>query len=117
MLKARSRGFGVVAHLQALPNQADELRSRLHELTGLTRHEAGCVSCEMIENRCDSTEFTLIQEWSDERAHDAHFAADPIQTALQFLPTLLTQELGPRRRMQRMNLVRYGVNSYGPAAT
>lgn len=117
MLRIRRSAFGVVAHLRSLPHQADELRSRLHMLTGLTRHEAGCLSCEMIENGCDSTEFTLIQEWSDERAHDAHFAADPIHAALQFLPTLLSRELGPSRRMQRMNVVRYGINSYGLAAS
>lgn len=115
MLKTDMRGFGVVAHLRGLPDQADELRRRLHVLTGLTRHEAGCLSCEMIENGCDSTEFTLLQKWSDEKAHDAHFGANPIQTALLCLSTLLSRELGSPKRMQRMNVVRYGTNSYGPA--
>jgi quinol monooxygenase YgiN len=66
----------------------------------------------MIENGCDSTEFTLLEEWSDEEAHNAHFGTNRIQNALQFLPNLLSGELGLRKHVLRLNAVRYGTNSY-----
>lgn len=112
MLRARSTGFGVVARMRGLPEKADELRGRLQDLMGLTRHEAGCISCEMIENGCDSTEFTLLLEWSDEASHNAHFGTKLIQNAMQFLPKLLSRDLDLRKRVLRWNSVRYGTNSY-----
>jgi quinol monooxygenase YgiN len=112
VVRTRDCSFGVVARLRGLPEKADELRRRLHDLIGLTRHEDGCISCEMIENGCDSTEFTLLEEWSDEAAHNAHFATTLIQNALQFLPNLLSRELDLRKHVLRWNAVRYGTNSY-----
>ena len=112
MIRVRRGSFSVLARLRGLPEKADELRRRLHDLTGLMRHEDGCISCEMIENGCDSTEFTLLQEWSDEKAHNAHFGTRLIQNAMQFLPTLLSNELDLRKRVLRLNAVRYGTNSY-----
>ena len=107
--------FAVVARIRGLPEKADELRRRLHDLTGLTRHEDGCISCELVENGCDSTEFTLLEEWSDEKAHTAHFGTNLIQRALRFLPTLLSSELDLRKHVLRLNAVRYGTNSYSLA--
>jgi quinol monooxygenase YgiN len=112
MMRERRGSFGVVARLRGLPEKADELRRRLHDLTGLTQHENGCISCEMIENGCDSTEFTLLQEWSDEKAHNAHFGTRLIQNAMKFFPNLLSDELDLRKRVVRLNAVRYGTNSY-----
>jgi quinol monooxygenase YgiN len=112
VVRTRDCSFGVVARLRGLPEKADELRRRLHDLIGLTRHEDGCISCEMIENGCDSTEFTLLEEWSDEEAHNAHFATTLIQNALRFLPILLSRELDLRKHVLRWNAVRYGTNSY-----
>jgi quinol monooxygenase YgiN len=66
----------------------------------------------MIENGCDSTEFTLLEEWSDEEKHNAHFGANRIQNALQYLPNLISGELDLRKHVLRLNTVRYGTNSY-----
>jgi quinol monooxygenase YgiN len=66
----------------------------------------------MIENGCDSTEFTLLEEWSDEEAHDAHFATDQIRNAMKFFPGLLSGELDLRKYALRSTAVRYGTNSY-----
>lgn len=108
--------IGVVARIRGLPEKADELRRRLYALASLTRDEEGCTSCELIENECDRTEFTLLEEWSDEDAHNAHFETHPIRRALRLLPTLLSRELDLRKRALRLDTVRYGTNSYGLAA-
>ncbi len=115
MIRVRRGSFSVLARLRGLPEKADELRRRLRDLTVLTQHEDGCISCEMIENGCDSTEFTLLQEWSDEEAHNEHFGTHLIQNAMRFLPHLLSSELDLRRWVLQPNAIRYGTNGYGPA--
>ena len=112
MIRVRRGSFSVLARLRGLPGKSDDLRKCLHDLITLTRDEHGCISCEMIENGSDATEFTLLQEWSDEAAHNAHFGTRLIQNAMQFLPTLLSNELDLRKRVLRLNAVRYGTNSY-----
>lgn len=102
----------MVARMRRLPEMADELRRRLHDLMSLTRHEDGCISCEMVENGCDSTEFTLLEEWSHEQAQQAHFGTNLIQNTLLFLPNLLSGELDLRKYVLPLNAVRYGSNSY-----
>lgn len=108
--------FGVIARLRGLPENSDELRQRLQELTRLTRSEYGCVSCDMIENYCDATEFTLLAEWLNEKTCEAHFTASLIRKALRFLPGLLSRERDFSRHLLRSNSVRYGTNSYGLVA-
>ena len=112
MLRTKSNSFGVFARIRGLPEKADELRQRLLELVSLTRAENGCLSCKMIENGCDSTEFTLLEEWSDEEAHNVHFGTNPIQNAMEFFPGLLSSELDFRKHLLQLNSVKYGTNSY-----
>jgi quinol monooxygenase YgiN len=113
MLRTKRNSFGVFARIRGHPEKADELRRRLHELTSLTRAVKGCLSCEMIENRCDSTEFTLLEEWSNQEAHDSHFGTDVIRTAMKSFPTLLSRELDCSKHVLPSNSVKYGTNSYG----
>jgi quinol monooxygenase YgiN len=117
MLRKKSNRFGVIARIRGLPEKADELRQFLLNLVKLTRSESGCLSCEMIENGYDSTEFTLLEEWLDEEAHNAHFGADPVKSAMEFFPNLLSGELDSRRHILRLNAIRYGTNSYCLAAS
>lgn len=112
MLKTRRKGFGVVAHLLAQPSKVDQLRRRLIALTFLTQGEKGCVSCEMIENEGGSGEFTLLEEWSNEKMHNMHFTSTQIHQALSSLSNLLSSELGSRQFVARLNTVRYGPNCY-----
>ncbi|MGD8922186.1 MAG: putative quinol monooxygenase [Candidatus Zixiibacteriota bacterium] len=110
--RVKNGNFGVFARIRGIPDKADELRQRLQELVELTRAESGCLSCDMIENRCDSTEFTLLEEWSLEKDHSAHLATDRIRDAMKCVAGLLTAELDLRRYTFRLNSVKYGTNSY-----
>jgi quinol monooxygenase YgiN len=112
MLRIKKNSFGVFARIRGHPEKADELRRRLHELTSLTRAVKGCLSCEMIENRCDSTEFTLLEEWSNQEAHESHFGTDLIQHAMKSFPSLLSSDLDHRKHVLPSNSVKYGTNSY-----
>jgi quinol monooxygenase YgiN len=112
LLGTKKKNFGVIARIRGLPEKADELRERLLELVRLTRNENGCLACEMVENCCDSTEFTLLEEWSQEKDHDAHFSTDLIQNAFKFYPDLLSTELDPRKHVLQSDSIRYGTNCY-----
>ena len=114
--RIKNDNFGVFARVRGMPDKADELRRRLRELVELTRAESGCLSCDLIENRCDSTEFTLIEEWSLEKDHSAHLATDRIHNAMKYFAGLLTAELDLSRYVLRPNSVKYGTNSYCLAA-
>ena len=114
--RIKNDNFGVFARVRGIPDKADELRQRLQELVELTRAESGCLSCDMIENRCDSSEFTLLEEWSLAEDHSAHFATDRIRRAIKCFAGLLTAELDRRRYALRLNSVKYGTNSYCLAA-
>jgi len=104
--------FGVVAHIKGLPAKVDELQRQVLDLVSLTRHEEGCISCEMIENENDPGEFTLLEKWSNEVTHHVHFTTDSIRDALQALASLLSKDLGTREHLSRLNTTRYGTNSY-----
>jgi quinol monooxygenase YgiN len=110
--KTRTSIFGVVAHLRSLPGKVDELRKRLLDLACLTQRENGCISCEMIENKSDGNEFTLLEKWSNKEAHKTHFTTNLIQNSLQSLANLLSNDLEFREHISRLNTVRYGTNSY-----
>jgi quinol monooxygenase YgiN len=110
--RIKNNNFGVFARIRGIPDKADELRARLRELVDLTRAESGCLSCEMIENRCDSTEFTLLEEWSLEENHSAHFVTGRIRTAMKCFAGLLTAEQDLHRYTLRLNSIKYGTNSY-----
>jgi quinol monooxygenase YgiN len=112
-LRTKESGFGVMARIRGLPENANELRKRLRDLVCLTQDANGCTSCEMVENGCDSTEFTLLEEWSDEAAHRAHFRSGLIQRALRFLPDLLSGDLDLVELAVGSKAIRYGTNSYG----
>ncbi|UCC43130.1 MAG: antibiotic biosynthesis monooxygenase [Candidatus Zixiibacteriota bacterium] len=112
MLRIKKNRFGVFARIRGHPERADELRQHLHKLSSLTRAEKGCLSCEIIENSCDSTEFTLLEEWSSQEAHDFHFESDLIRKMIRSFPRLLSKELDLRKYVLRLNTVKYGTNSY-----
>jgi quinol monooxygenase YgiN len=114
--RIKNNNFGVFARIRSLPDTARELRRRLLELVELIRDENGCLSCEMIENSCDPTEFTLLQEWSLGEDHSAHFVTDRIRNAMKCFPSLLTTELDLRKHVLRLNSIKYGTNSYCLAA-
>jgi quinol monooxygenase YgiN len=112
MLRIKIDSFGVFARIRGRPEKAEELRRRLHELTSLTRAEKGCLSCEIIENRCDLTEFTLLEQWSCQKAHYLHFGSDLIRDAMKSIPQLLSNELDLHKYVLRQNSVKYGTNSF-----
>ncbi len=112
MLQAQRNSYGVLVRMRGCSASTDELRRCLLDLVSLTQNERGCLSCELIENRRDSTEFTLLEEWSSELAHSVHFETSEIQVTLRCLSDLVSGEVDLRKHVLQSNIVRYGTNSY-----
>lgn len=86
----------VVAHLQAHPDKANELRELLEGLVVPTRQEVGCVSYELLESLEDPAKFTFVEEWTSEEALRAHLGTEHVQYALASFPDLLAADLDLR---------------------
>ncbi len=72
----------VVARIVAKPDKVEEVRELLSGLIEPTREEEGCIVYELLQNRSDPTDFTFVEEWTNDPALDAHLASAHIQSAL-----------------------------------
>jgi quinol monooxygenase YgiN len=78
----------VVAHITALPEQVEALKTLTLSLLEPTRQEGGCRHYELYQNLVDPTDLTFIEEWESEVALEAHLATAHVQAALARLPEL-----------------------------
>ena len=53
------------------------------------RNENGCISYEMLENRSDPTEFTFVEEWTNDETLEAHLQG--LQSNLPKLMDLIAE--------------------------
>jgi quinol monooxygenase YgiN len=79
----------VVARITAKPGSEDELRTILSSMLEPVRQEEGCITYEMLENRSDPTDFTLVEEWASEETLASHL--EGLQSNLPGLMPLLSE--------------------------
>jgi quinol monooxygenase YgiN len=87
----------VILRLNARPDAVTALRSILLELAAQSRKEADCLSYRVLQNNADPCDFTLLEEWTNEAALDAHLTKPHVQTALANGGPLLAQGMDVRR--------------------
>lgn len=80
----------VVARLSARTEHVAEVRSLLAALVTATRGESGCVSYELLHNSTDPADFTIVGEWADAAALEAHAASPHFADTSARLPLLLS---------------------------
>jgi quinol monooxygenase YgiN len=80
----------VFAILKARPEHVGQVQQQLLELKRLTRKEAGAVGYEVF--RGDDGVFVVFEQYVDQSACDAHFAAPYVSAFLARVPELLTDE-------------------------
>lgn len=90
----------VVAHLISKPDTIDQTREVLLGLVGPTRVENGCIAYELFQNNTDPTDFTFVEEWTDDAALDAHLESPHLIDAKTKLGDLLAAEPDIRRYKQ-----------------
>ncbi len=86
----------IIARAKVWPDKTSEFRSRLTGLIAPTLKEPGCLRYDVLQSREDSTEFMLVEEWTDEAAQEAHMGTDHIKEAVERLPNLLAEEVDAR---------------------
>ncbi|HMS08112.1 MAG TPA: putative quinol monooxygenase [Pyrinomonadaceae bacterium] len=87
----------VVAHLISKPDSIDETREVLLGLIEPTVAEAGCITYELHQNTADPTDFTFIEEWTDDASLDAHLESAHLAAAREKLGDLLAEPADIRR--------------------
>ncbi|MDF5716376.1 MAG: putative quinol monooxygenase [Rhizonema sp. NSF051] len=65
----------VVARFVALPEKVEALKAVLLELVEPTRHEAGCIKYELLQNQSDPTDLTFVEEWTSHDALNTHLVS------------------------------------------
>lgn len=89
--------FKVVAHLISKPDTIEQTREVLLGLIEPTRAEDGCIAYELFQNNGDPTDFTFVEEWTDDAALDAHLESPHLIDARTKLGDLLAAEPDIRR--------------------
>lgn len=68
----------VVARIIARPETVDAVKKILVGMLEPTRNEPGCLVYELLQCQDDPTDFTFVEEWTDEAALAAHAASPHI---------------------------------------
>ncbi len=87
----------VVAHLISKPDTIDQTREVLLGLVEPTCSEEGCIKYELHQNTADPTDFTFIEEWSDDTSLDVHLESAHLVAAREKLGDLLAAPPDIRR--------------------
>jgi Uncharacterized conserved protein len=87
----------VVAQLISKPDTIEQTREVLLGLVEPTRLENGCIAYELFQNNSDPTDFTFVEEWTDDAALDAHLETPHLVDAGDKLGDLLAAEPDIRR--------------------
>ncbi len=87
----------IVAHVIALSDKIEAVKVVLIELLEPTRKEAGCIKYQLLQNQSDPTDFTFVEEWTDDDAIDTHLLSPHIQQAIAKLDGFIAKEPDIRR--------------------
>jgi quinol monooxygenase YgiN len=86
-----SQSFRVVARIVAKPESIREVQDILLGFVAPTRAEQGCVTYELLQNREDPTDFTFVEEWTDDPSFEAHHKSPHITAGFPKLQSLVAQ--------------------------
>ena len=82
-----------VSRIVAQPDQRDELRQRCQAVANASVQEAGCLALRVFQNMQDVNDFTMIGEFEDLSAYEAHLAKRYLQDLLADIPSLTDGQL------------------------
>ena len=71
----------VVLRLSARADTVDALKPVLLELAAQSRTEKDCLGYHVLQNQADPCEFTLVEDWTNEAALDAHLQTAHVANA------------------------------------
>ncbi len=94
-LAAPSHGQGsadklfVVTHVDLTPNFKDDGTKLLQQFAADSRHDAGVVRFELLQDNGRSNHFTLIEVWESAKAFEVHEAAEHTKSFREKLQPML----------------------------
>ncbi|MBW4601325.1 MAG: antibiotic biosynthesis monooxygenase [Calothrix sp. FI2-JRJ7] len=65
----------VVARVVTLPGKESQFKALALPLVEATRLETGCIKYELLQNLNDPTDFTFVEEWTNDAALNLHLQA------------------------------------------
>ena len=84
----------VIARAATKADSVEQVRAILIGIIEPPRREPGCLSYQLLQNRADPTDFTIIEECASAAAEQSHFVTPHISDTLRQLPNY-----SPRSRM------------------
>jgi quinol monooxygenase YgiN len=80
------------ARVKVRADKVDAFLAAAQPLVAGSRAEAGCISYTLYQDPSDRTVFFFFEEWRDQAAVDAHFAAPHFTGTDAWLPAMLDGE-------------------------
>jgi quinol monooxygenase YgiN len=91
----------VIANIKAKPEHAAAVLDVLLGYIQPTRAEDGCLVYDLFQNLADPTQFTFVEEWSDQAALEAHSRSPHLTAGRQKLAAL-TERPNEVRKYSRL---------------
>ncbi|MDY6898318.1 MAG: putative quinol monooxygenase [Cyanobacteriota bacterium] len=79
----------VVATITAQSGKENQVKSVLSNLVHPTHQEPGCLHYELLQNKDDSSQFVMVEEWETQNALDKHATAPHTKAAESKMETLI----------------------------
>ena len=79
----------VVTHVDLTPNFKDDGTKLLEQFAADSRHDAGVVRFELLQDNGRSNHFTLVEVWENSKAFEAHQAAEHTKSFREKLQPML----------------------------
>ena len=83
----------VIAKFFVDQNKIDQFIKLSKELIENTRKENGCIKYELFEDTTKNTIFSIIEEWENTQALDAHFNSKHFIKLIPQLELIVTQRI------------------------
>ncbi|WP_395292312.1 putative quinol monooxygenase [Kitasatospora hibisci] len=87
----------VIAECRALPGHEDRLRTALESLIEPSLDEPGCLAYRLYADPNDPARMAVVEEWTDDRALDAHLSTGHVRHAGAVLDVTLAEPMALRR--------------------
>lgn len=81
----------IVAHIHAVPGQAEAVRVELDKLVPITRAEEGCIRYDLHTDDADNHHFMFYETWTSRELWQAHMNAPHLHAYMRATDGMLAR--------------------------
>ncbi|WP_058304240.1 putative quinol monooxygenase [Gorillibacterium timonense] len=81
------------ADFKVFPDKKQSFLEAVQPLVQGSQAEAGCIRYTLMQLVGDETAYTMVEEWKDQEAVDAHNASEHFQSFGRFAPSFLADKM------------------------